>query len=134
MKLDPQGFELRLPDHLERQESRALSWGIVDSAWSEDSLRDEFKAFRSKLTDAEKSVVGSRKDLLDALIECQLVVQVSEDGDPLYRTRMAETMRLLARFFKTNLSKQTMAWGTDLVSDYRLLVRQCLPSPQSADG
>ena len=96
---------------LELRESELLAWGIVDSASTEEELDNLL---------SEDLPLGVRvEDLKRELLDRFLVVQTPAGG---YRTRMAETLRLLSRL--RQLFPQQQWWeGTPLVLDYRFLHR-----------
>src|SRR6516164_1006638 len=72
---------------LEAFENRLLSWGVVDGGFTREELIEEAAHFlRDVETDPE--------DLLEDMIATGLLFEV-EGGR--YRTRMAETVRLLVR-------------------------------------
>jgi hypothetical protein len=96
---------------LELHETELLAWGIVDSAFTADELE-------RLLTQATPS--GMRADdLKRELLERLLIVQTPSGG---YRSRMAETLRLLSKL--RQLFPQHRWWeGSPLVLDYRFLHR-----------
>ncbi len=104
---------------LERTEAELLSWGIVDSGFSEDdvlaTLQVEVDRHRASI---------SADELLDALLEQRLVVPVPDRPD-LYRTRMAETVRLLVRLRQLFPKHSGTGWrnASRLVADFRLALR-----------
>jgi hypothetical protein len=92
---------------LELRETELLAWGIVDSVLNED----EFEELLRQDLPSDVSV----DELKDELLERLLAVRVPEGG---YRTRMAETLRLLTKL--RQLFPQQQWWeGVPLVLDYR---------------
>src|SRR5947207_1044018 len=96
---------------LELRESEHLAWGIVDSASTEEEL--------DKLLSHDLPTGARAEDVKRELLERLLVVQTPAGG---YRSRMAETLRLLSKL--RQLFPQHHWWeGTPLVLDYRFLHR-----------
>ena len=96
---------------IELREAELLAWGIVDSA----STEDEFDNLLTHDLPPGTRVEDLKRDLLDRL----LVVRTPNGG---YRTRMAETLRLLSKL--RQLFPQQRWWeGTPLVLDYRFVHR-----------
>ena len=80
---------------LEQIESRLLSWGMVDGSFSDDEvidLADDFLDAHDTWTELE-----SGDELVDLLEERRLLFQFQQAGETRWRTRMAESVRLLAR-------------------------------------
>ena len=110
---------------LERKEAQLLSWGVVDGHWEEAELEDHAEAYLDR--EDAWHVFGQPRDLVNALLEKGLLFRWDESGDYCYRTRFAETLRLLARLrqlFPKHL-KNVNGWQTasTLVADFRLLLR-----------
>ena len=110
---------------LEQIESRLLSWGMVDGSFSDDEvidLADDFLDAHDTCTELE-----SGDELVDLLEERRLLFQFQQAGETRLRTRMAESVRLLARL--RQLFPQHLAtlrrWqiASTLVADYRLILR-----------
>ena len=110
---------------LEQAESRLLSWGMVDGSFSDGEvcgLADEF-------LDAQESDVdvSDGDELVDTMEQRNLLFSFQQAGETRWRTRMAESVRLLARL--RQLFPQHLAtlrrWqiASTLVADYRLLLR-----------
>ncbi len=96
---------------IEILETDLLAWGIVDAQLSEAEL------------DAVLTEAAPQRDVRDALrrglLDEVLVVQTPSGG---YRTRMAETLRLLARL-RQIFPDQRWWEGAPLVLDYRFVHR-----------
>src|SRR5262249_45436063 len=113
--------DLELLTNLERLELPTLSWGIVDTALSEDEV---FEVIEEALN-AVGDYVSAPRDVLARLIQHALVSPVAGQTQQ-YRTRFAEAVRLFARLrqlFPKHLRDQTWRAAPELVSDYRLLTR-----------
>jgi ATP-dependent helicase Lhr and Lhr-like helicase len=110
---------------IERAEEALLTWGLVDSYFSEDELEQRAEDFLATLG-ARGTVAGydSGWELLEALLDDDLLWKLPNTLR--YRTRMAETVRLLCRLRQIFPDARHAAWRTaaSLVADYRLLVRR----------
>ncbi len=112
---------------IERDESRLLGWAVVDGFFTEDELRDRAEALLDR--EPERwNLFTSGQDLLEEMVSRRLLFRWDTGvGSPNYRTRMAETVRLMAglkQLFPKHL-KEPGAWLTapSLVSDFRFLNR-----------
>jgi len=109
---------------LERAEATLLSWGIVDGFFSQDELQERASRFLERM---DSHAFEDPQGLLDWLENERLLWPVhGEDGR--YRTRMAETLRLLARLrqiFPDKPENRAARWrtGKNLVADFRVLLR-----------
>ncbi|RKH43189.1 DEAD/DEAH box helicase [Corallococcus sp. AB050B] len=105
-------------DTLEREEYRQLSWGLCDGGFSEAEVREFAMDFLSGRSDTEVDAAALREEL----IERGLLLEFYVAGHYLYRTRMAETTRLMARLRQLFPGRR---WETapTLVSDYRFTLR-----------
>lgn len=104
---------------VERAEAELLSWGIVDGGFAEDDLLDILQAEAHRL-----GISVSDDEILDAMLEHRIVVPVPDRPD-LYRTRMAETVRLMARLRQLFPKHSGTGWrsASRLVADFRLALR-----------
>jgi DEAD/DEAH box helicase/Helicase conserved C-terminal domain len=104
---------------VERAEAELLSWGIVDGAFTEEDLLETLQAEADRL-----GVSASADEFLDAMLEQRAVIPVPDRPD-LYRTRMAETVRLLARLRQLFPKHSGSGWrsASRLVADFRLALR-----------
>jgi len=111
---------------LERQEAALLGWGVVDGGYTYKELTNIVEVL------AETNGI-ERDDLLRELFDRALVLPFYTRGGEIFRTRMAETLRLLARLrqlFPYHLQGGKSRWqnALSLVSDYRFAIRpQCYP-------
>src|SRR5262249_53333795 len=78
---------LKVLDVLEDREARNLVWGLTDESWTEQELLDLI---------GEAAPTYDPDDVLDELINRHLVFKSVHGWPAAYRTRMAESMRLLA--------------------------------------
>lgn len=108
---------IKVLDRLEDEEMRLLAWGLVDGGFDEKELIE----FIDRLNDEDDIDV----DPHEALDELETLGLIGEyDGFPgrVFRTRMAETVRLLAMLRQLFPGKP---WATSprLVADYRLKIK-----------
>lgn len=92
---------------LELRDAALLSWGATGGRWTSEELRDVL------------SDVGDPDSLVPALLEGALLV-AGPDGS--FRTRSAETVRLLAAL-RQAFPNQPVTAGASLVLDYRYIHR-----------
>ena len=92
---------------IELREAELLSWGAVGAEWH----RPELMELLAEFGDAER--------LLAEMVELALVVETPSKG---YRSRSAETMRLLATL-RQAFRNEAILHGRPLVLDYRFLQR-----------
>lgn len=116
-----------VPDFLSRLESieaRLLSWGLVDGSFDEDELERHAEHFLEEVSLQGES--SSPQEFVDELLDRKLVIRFLEGTRPRFRTRMGETIRLLARLrqlFPSHLNGRRWQQAKTLVADYRLLLR-----------
>lgn len=113
---------------LEMQEASLLSWGLVDGGFAEEELQDAARDFRERLTNENQQffddLFPDPGELVEFLEDSRLIFQVS---GTLFRTRMAETVRLMARLrqlFPQHLAGNTWQAAPTLVSDFRFQLRR----------
>lgn len=112
---------LELLSTLEREEARFLSWGLVDTPFT----YDEVEALARKHA---REHGGSAEDLLVTLYSRKLLFDFRyPSGQEVVRTRMAETVRLLAQlrqlFPRHNKPEHSWHEAARLVSDFRFAVK-----------
>lgn len=119
-------------DELESLEARCLVWGLVDNALSTEEVTSALKRAveTSKGATALKDPncqIQTTKDLRDLLVSHKMLfeVPIAADGEPRWRTRMAEGVRLIARLRQLFGKHGTGRWAeaATLVADYRFLRR-----------
>ena len=110
---------MKLVDSLERDEAALLTWGYVNGGFTEDEI----------LTHIQKSAQVDEDDaeeLLQHLIDARLVFGIRQGRALLFRTRSAETVRLLAnlrQLFPNDLTSGGWRTAPSLVSDFRYAAR-----------
>lgn len=105
-------------DLLESKEEKLLSWGIVDGGFSENELEELAEEF---LNDCKAN--EDVWDFLEEMLERRLLFELNLNGRRLYRTRMAEAVRLFARLRQLFPSSNWQTAPT-LVADYRFQMRR----------
>ena len=115
---------LELLSELERREAELLSWGAVDGFFAEEELLEFIEEFLS--ANDPDGAFDDEDELLDVLRDDALIFELP-GVQGRYRTRMAESIRLLFRL------RQILHWrpwhdAQNLIADYRLLLRpRCFP-------
>lgn len=120
-------------DELEQIEARALVWGLVDNALDtaevDDALRHILAEERNvALRQDPACSIATARDLRELLVSLGMLFEVPGpiEGDLLWRTRMAEGVRLIARLrqlFPQHAGDTRWASAPTLVADYRFLRR-----------
>lgn len=106
-----------LLNELERQEAQLLSWGVVDGGFTYDELVATAEKVISK-----QGLYIDEENLVEALEDRRLLFEFPSGYDAVFRTRMAETLRLLARLrqlFPRHLESGAWRTAPSLVSDFR---------------
>src|SRR6478672_8572767 len=119
--------EERLGDLLSRLEDLELpllAWGVVDGFLSEDDVTTAIDEQRIAEFATGSTEVPAAEEYLEVLVDRGLLFR-QPTGDPRYRTRFAETLRLLRLLRQLWPPKDTNAdswWRAyaPLVADYRL--------------
>ena len=115
-------IDLRILGVLADLELKTLTWGLVDGGFQEDELLDLLDDAADEFGD------GRSADEIKQELETRvLITRIPASTGDLWRTRMAETVRLLARLrqlFPQNMADQSWRTAPKLVSDYRFVARQ----------
>jgi len=109
---------------LEQEEAALLVWGLVDGSFSADELEEKAERFLEEHDLWE--TFSDPDELIEEMEERLLLFSFEKRGERRYRTRMAETVRLLSRLrqlFPKHLDKGRWRTAPTLVADYRLLIR-----------
>lgn len=102
---------------IEEIEAQFLSWGYVDIGFSEQELLQLAEEWSEK-----ENCYVDPNELIDSLYKKQMIQDFSVGNGSLFRTRMAETVRLLARL-RQLFPGQNWREGATLVSDFRFSLR-----------
>jgi hypothetical protein len=116
-------FLLSILDEVEQREARLLVWGYVDGHLSQDDLDDLIEPlFEQAITEGMEDFVGT-DEIVNALLQLGLIIEVELANGSGYRSRMAETVRLLLRlrqlFPKHDRLESSWQDAATLVADFR---------------
>jgi hypothetical protein len=114
--------DLRLLNHLEDHELSGLTWGLLDGGYTENELDDLLDTIAEKEEDPRTTI-----EMKGSLAKNGLIFRARIDQGFLWRTRMAETVRLLVRLRQVlpkHLSNGDATAAPSLVSDYRFIARR----------
>jgi len=110
---------------LEREEASLLTWGVIDAGFS--AMEVEERASQFAASNPLCQTAGLTGDeLMDSLTARHLLLSFAGARGSLYRTRMAETIRLLARLrqlFPDDIPQGTWQSAPSLVADFRFALR-----------
>ena len=118
----------KILDSLEEIELRLLSWGITEVGFKEDELANIINNLISVLSEENQDLLLIlSSEMIEKLLEKKLIFKINYNAENLFRTRMAETIRLmfsLRQLFPKH-SQNDHGWQTapTLVSDYRFIRR-----------
>jgi DEAD/DEAH box helicase/Helicase conserved C-terminal domain len=104
---------------LEQEEAKLITWGVVDGGFSLEDVAERAGDFLAARGDAEDLEPAT---LVDTLLRRRLIFDLAIDGRRIYRTRMAESIRLFARL-RQLFQSQPWRSGASLVSDFRFALR-----------
>lgn len=115
-------------DAIERREARLLVWGLVDGRLSPDELRDLIEPLLENAILKGVTNFLDTAEVVDALEESALIFPTDDLPYLGYRSRMAETVRLLFRlrqlFPRRHDGPDRWIQAPTLVSDFRFLWRR----------
>ncbi len=103
---------------LESKEAKLLSWGVVDGGFSEGEIEELAEEFLAN----QESDINVWNFLDDLIEESHLLFDLNLRGRRVFRTRMAESVRLFARLRQLFPSNNWQTAPT-LVADYRFQIR-----------
>jgi hypothetical protein len=118
-------FLERLLDEIEKRESALLVWGAVDGAFTAQEIADIVDPVLDAALEAGEEIgfYEARDALAEMVRRGWLVAVPQKDGTEEYRSRMAETVRLLARlrqlFPKHARTADGWQLAPTLVADFR---------------
>lgn len=122
-------FLSKVLDKIEERESRLLVWGIVDGTFQKDELSDLIIPLIDAALNAGHVDFFESDEVISTLMSLKWIVEVElVDSTIGYRSRMAETVRLLQRLrqlFPKHV-KQPNGWqeAPTLVADFRFQRRR----------
>src|SRR5438105_4288440 len=106
---DPSAVLLRVLDALEDIDARYLVWGLTEESWPEDRLIQTIAAVEPSY---------DPYDLLEQLLQHGLVFELDRRWPKEYRTRMGESMRLMAHL-RQQFPNRSWEAAPRLVADFR---------------
>jgi len=104
---------------LERREAALMEWGFLEVAHTSDEIVELFANDPEWGTAFQDLATGSEELFIDDLAECHLLHRVSEGSPRSYRSRFAESLRLMARL-KQRFREDDWTHAPELVSQVRL--------------
>lgn len=118
--MDAERISLELLNLMEDREFLSLQWGFVNGSFTEDELLQLATEIIEHSCDDNE--IDPDK-LVNYLLDHKLIFEVRySDQDSAYRSRFAETVRLLSKLRQLLPGREWRA-APNLVADYRLLVR-----------
>jgi hypothetical protein len=110
---------LSLLDQLERSEAALLTWGYVDSGFTEEEVMSQVQRFLN-LDEFEG------EEAIEELLAHRWLIRTRRGRRVVYRTRSAEAIRLMAQLrqlFPQHLTNGSWRYAPSLVSDFRYSLR-----------
>jgi hypothetical protein len=121
-------FLLGVLDQIEQAEARLLTWGIVDGFLEQRELGAMIEPLLDEALERGIDNFLLSQEVIDKLLERRWITVVElEDGSTGYRSRMAETVRLLQRLrqlFPKHAGSSGWQQAPSLVADFRFLRRR----------
>lgn len=115
-------------DRIEEREAKLLAWGIVDGAFGHDEIRDLINPMIDEAIEGGFEGFVSAEEVLAELLERKLITEVLVGGGSNgYRSRMAETVRLVQRLrqlFPKHAGSSGWQRAPGLVVDFRFRRRR----------
>lgn len=128
MSADREKFLSKVLDLVEHGEARLLTWGIVDGFLSQCEIVKLIEPLVDEALDAGMDEFLTADDVIEVMLERRWVTVVElDDGTVGYRSRMAETVRLLQRLrqlFPKHAGPAGWQLAPTLVADFRFLRRR----------
>ena len=104
---------------LERREAALMDWGFLEVSHTSDEIVELFANDPEWGVAFQDLAKGSEELFVDDLAECHLLHRVSEGAPRIYRSRFAESLRLMARL-KQRFREDDWTHAPELVSQVRL--------------
>jgi hypothetical protein len=129
MSLTRQKFLLSILDLIEECESKLLVWGLVDGYIAESELNDLISNQIDSALEKGFDEFYDSTPVIKELLDEKLIVEAQSNSESkVYRSRMAETVRLLQRLRQVfpKHAKRSNGWlsAPSLVADFRFQRRQ----------
>ena len=123
-----EGFLGATLDRIEEREARLLAWGIVDGAFCQTEIRGIIDPLIDEALNNGVEDFLTADEVLAELLERKWITEVPIGGGSTgYRSRMAETVRLLQRLrqlFPKHAGASGWQRAPSLVADFRFLRRR----------
>lgn len=119
-------FLLICLDAIERWETKLLSWGIVDFAFDQDELSQIIYPLLDKALGEGLEGLDSELSVIEEMVQKCLLFSFERHGNRHFRTRMAETIRLMNRLrqlFPKHEGATKWRNAPTLVADFRFVRR-----------
>lgn len=108
-----------LLSNLERREAALLEWGFFEVVHTSDEIVDLFSNDSEWGFAFQELANGSQELFIDNLAECGLLHRVNQETPRSYRSRFAESLRLMARL-KQRFKENDWSHAPELVSQVKL--------------
>lgn len=121
-------FLATLLDRIEEREAKLLAWGIVNGAFGQDEIRELINPLIDQAIESGLEDFISAEEVLTELLSRKWITEVPMGrGSTGYRSRMAETVRLLQglrQLFPKHAGPTGWQRAPGLVADFRFLRRR----------
>lgn len=127
---------IKFLEQLEQEETGLLSWGLVNGSFTVEELDDKADAFLNE-NDPDGVFSYDSDELIEYLENKGLIFNLPLVQERRYRTRMAESVRLLSRLrqlFPKHIRDSNWQTAPTLVADYRFLRRPRVYPERSIDA
>lgn len=128
MSADREKFLSRVLDLVEQGEARLLTWGIVDGFLHQREIVNLIEPLVDAALETGMDEFLSADDVIEVMLARRWLTPVElDDGTAGYRSRMAETVRLLQRLrqlFPKHAGPSGWQLAPTLVADFRFLRRR----------
>lgn len=122
-----EGLLIAVLDAVEQMEARLLSWGLVDSHVAPAELHGIIDALLDDPVIGRNVSYPGAGEVIATLIARALILNVGDDNEARYRSRMAEAVRLsfrLRQLFPKHAGPILWQTAPTLVADFRFLWRR----------
>ena len=128
MSIDREKFLSQVLDLIEEGEARLLAWGIVDGFLDQREIVRLIEPEIDAALDAGMDAFLTADEVIEVMDERRWITRVElDDGSTGYRSRMAETVRLLQRLrqlFPKHAGSSGWQLAPTLVADFRFMRRR----------